>query len=80
MPKVDQIAPGAFSTDPFNTTPELLVQVVSSAPAFTTGTGTKFKATSSVTSLQVPFPEVVSSKFTEPAAVSAAEGMYCAFK
>ena len=58
----------------------MFAQTVWLAPALTTGFGVYVIFIVSDTALQVPLPVVVNIRFTNPAVISAAEGVYVAFK
>jgi len=78
VPEVLHIAP-PISTDPLRVAapPE---QIVWSAPAFTIGSAAKAITTLSLNEGHGAIPVAVSDKITLPAAISAAEAIYEAFK
>ena len=70
-----QMPPPAPAKLPAKAMVALLAHTVPSGPAFTTGAGVKVTVRLLVAGRQVPLPVVVSTKVTDPLAISAAGGV-----
>ena len=75
VPLVVQSPPVAIRTEPLRVTALTSAQTVWSLPALALGTSVKVINRSSETALQTPLPIEVSVSVTEPASVSAEEGV-----
>src|SRR4029453_794352 len=71
--------PVAPITEPARVIVEAFAQTLPSAPAFTIGAGVKVITLASLTGVQPPLPVVVRVGGRDPAAISAAVGVYTAF-